>query len=82
MGSVGKLAQLLSDPTKQIVLLAIIFFRSRSFSKEKVKRMNSEEQTKYWSESVFDLQNLLPCLLLVCLVLAIKQCSIQKDEVV
>lgn len=45
MGNVGKLAQLLSDPTKQIVLLAIIFFRS--FSEEKVKRMNSEERTKY-----------------------------------
>lgn len=47
MGNVGNLAQLLSDPTKQIVFLAIIFFKSKSFSKEKVKRMNSEEQTKY-----------------------------------
>lgn len=31
---------------EQIVYLAIIFFRSKS-SKEKVKRMNSEEQIKY-----------------------------------
>lgn len=47
MGNVRKLAQLLSDPTKQIVFLAIIFFRQKDFSKEKVKMMNSEEQTKY-----------------------------------
>jgi len=49
MRNIGNLAQLLfpSDSAKTIALLAISFFRHKSFSNDNVKGTESQEQTNY-----------------------------------